>query len=127
MNDDSPMAGGVGDAHALELKKLLATSKAEQAKIAELAGGLGSLHKEFCEETSLHRSAVSFAARLHRMAPEKREDVLRSLDKVLAVMRPEWSGEVSGDLLGTLAGATEAPAETVTPIRRRRGEGTTLN
>lgn len=62
------------------------------------------------EFTGLHKKAVSFARMLHKQEPEKRDDILRSLHPLLAMMEAHWGGQKTPDMFETAAEAADDEA-----------------
>lgn len=75
-----------GDTRAflLELTKLA-------EKKSDVGEEMGSLKSDFVDETGYNKTALSFAARLHKLSADKRGDVFRSLDKIRDDMAAVWA------------------------------------
>jgi hypothetical protein len=76
-------------------RKILGTMRRIRDREEGRASDAGEDREEIgslLELTGLHKKAFSFVRSLDRMAEEKRNDVIRSLHPLLAMMQPHWDG-----------------------------------
>ena len=66
---------------------------------------------QMLELTGLNKKAFSFVRSVDKMEPEKREDVLRSLNPLLSMMQPHWDGQSTPDMLDGAAPVSDAENE----------------
>lgn len=50
------------------------------------------------EQTGVHKKAMSFVKALHKMEPDKRDDVLRSFDALRIEFEKNWGGQKTADM-----------------------------
>lgn len=67
--------------------------------VAQDAGEIAQDVGDFVEKTGVNKKALAFVRGLHKMKPEKRDDVLRSLDEILPMARDHWTGQSIPDML----------------------------
>lgn len=68
---------------------------------ADRASDAGEMREEIgkvIDLTGLNKRAFSFVRMLDKQAPDKRADILRSLEPLLNLMRPHWDGSGTPDM-----------------------------
>lgn len=98
---------------AVHQNKIINTFTRLASREKERASDAGEDREEIgslLELTGLNKKAVSFARALHKMEPEKRDDVLRSLEPLLELMRAHWDGQGTPDMF-----AASEPVEPAEP------------
>ena len=68
---------------------------------ADRASDAGEMREEIAKVldlTGLNKKAFSFVRMLDKQAPDKRADILRSLEPLLNLMRPHWDGSNTPDM-----------------------------
>lgn len=68
---------------------------------ADRASDAGEMREEIgkvIDLTGLNKKAFSFVRMLDKQAPDKRADILRSLEPLLKLMQPHWDGSNTPDM-----------------------------
>jgi len=96
------------DVHYEKIVNNLARWKSGEKDRASDAGEMREEIGSMLELTGLNKKAFSFVRMLDKQEPDKREDILRSLTPLLAMMDTHWNGNKTPDMF-------EAP-EAVDPV-----------
>jgi hypothetical protein len=71
---------------------------------------------QMIELCGLNKKATSWAKALHKMEPDKRDDVLRSFDALRGELEKNWGGQRTPDMFaGAIEPATALPKPTYDP------------
>lgn len=89
---------GKADADADKLFRLLDRNASTIGEIAELRQEIGEATKCYLDATGHNTVAIGIIARLNRQTPEKRADVLATLDKLLPLARRRWMRNSTPDM-----------------------------
>lgn len=86
------------------MRRVRANEQDRASSAAEDREEIGQL----LELTGLHKKALAVVRSLDKMADDKRQDCLRSLNALLELMDPVWNGQKTQDMFEDAADAPEA-------------------
>lgn len=81
----------VAEADPAEMRAFMVERAKKDERKKAVGNEIGEQVSAFVEKTGVNKTALSFAVRLGKLSPEKRADVLRSLDMIRDHMAPVWS------------------------------------
>lgn len=81
-----------------EIREFYRTCRNQVDRKKNLTDEMGHTLSEFVEKSELNKTAVGMCARLDRLSPEKRADVLRSIDAIREAMAGVWSQESTEEM-----------------------------
>jgi len=78
-----------------EIRDFYRTRRSQVDRKKNLTDEMGQTLSDFVERTELNKTATGIMQRLDKLSPEKREDVLRSIDTIREAMEGVWSQETT--------------------------------
>lgn len=81
-----------------QTREFYATKRRQDARKKNLTNEIGATLAAFVDKTELNKTAVGIIGRLDKLSPDKRADVLRSLDTIREAMSGVWGQEESAEM-----------------------------